>query len=211
MHLLQEDVQYVNMIEEGNELYASLEAAIEACSTQIGPPIAVIECCFQAASHYWDLLKIRLNGYAFPSEAAEIFFFRNIKPLFTSAIEYYGLLAYAQLFKDSEADAAVLQKFFCRERQRLDKFAAANHDFYQYYKSGATDFDDLWFVRANNDGGNFVKAKPHDIDSAAATRYDYLISSILALEKYVDYLCTAYGPAGSKPRTSRSPRRAAQR
>ena len=180
------------MIEEAKELYASLEASIAACNNHPGTPLEIIECCFQAANQYWSLMKNRLNGYVFPSQEEEIFFFRHIKPLFTSAIEYYGLLAHAQLFKDHVADEVECGRFLDRELKRLDKLTQTNHAFFEYYTTGATANDTLWFVRANNDGGNFVHAKPYDLDGESTTRYDYLISSFLALEKYGVYLRGIY-------------------
>ena len=176
------------MINEAKELYLAFGIAIESCKKDKPSAIAVIECCFEVAGQYWQKLKHRLVGYHFPSEAEEIYFFKTVKPLFTSAIEYYGLLAHSQLFKDSGPDGDSLKKFYCREIQRLDKFKEANHDFYVYYTSGANHNDAAWFTRANNDGGNFLKAKPHDLDCNSATRYDYLVSTLIALEKYAVFL-----------------------
>jgi hypothetical protein len=92
------------MIREAKAFYQTLETALDACKKDQPSAIAVIECCFEVANHYWPKIKALLAGYIFQSEAEEIYFFKTIKPLFTSAIEYYGLLAHAQLFKDSSPD-----------------------------------------------------------------------------------------------------------
>ena len=51
-----------------------------------------IECCFHICNNYWGQVRERLIHYEFNTRHDEIEFFKIIKPLFTSQIEYYGLI-----------------------------------------------------------------------------------------------------------------------
>ncbi|MEI9909759.1 MAG: RteC domain-containing protein [Bacteroidota bacterium] len=175
------------MKERAIQLYRVMQNDLAECVSRKLLPITELECCFQVCSNYWEKIKHKVIAHSFSSEMDEILFFKMMKPLFTSEIEYYGLLCHAQLFKDSTTDIEDLRQFWLREIMRLEKFINENCSFYNYYKNGNDENDISWFTRANNDGSNFLKAKSHDLDSGAATSHDYLISTLLALEKYNKY------------------------
>ncbi len=156
---------------------------LASCAGKKLPAITELECCFQICSNYWEKIKCEVIDHAFVSDKDEILFFKTVKPLFTCEIEYYGLLCHAQLFKDGITDIEALKKIWLREIMRLDKFINENCSFYNYYKNGNDENDISWFTRANNEGSNFLKAKSHDLDSGATTSHDYLVSTLLALEK----------------------------
>jgi hypothetical protein len=89
---------------------------------------------------------------------------------------------------EKETDAFELQKFWNSEALRLEKFIKANQGFYDYYKKGETDKDEIYFRRDNSDFSNFLKARPYDLEHRAATSHDHLIANIIALEKYQIYV-----------------------
>lgn len=147
-----------------------------------------LDCCFQICTSYWAIVKDRVASCDFETINEEIYFFKKIKPLFTSEIEYYGFVSFAEITKEKEADPVELQRFWSNETLRMEKFIKANQDFYEYYKSGKSDKDAIFFTRENSDLSNFLKAKPYDLETNATTSHDYLVSGILALEKYQNYL-----------------------
>ena len=108
---------------------------------QNGPwPERTIDCCFHTAEIYWVRLRTLIAGYQFSSITEEIDFFKNVKPLFTSEIEYYGLVYMAKLFRPETTHA--LEIFWMREFMRLEKFTSENTEFYLYYKNDETFMDE---------------------------------------------------------------------
>lgn len=83
------------------------------------------------AEKHWNALKDTMEHYVFESLDEEIYFFRKVKPLFTSKLQYYHLLK-----------AGIPNPFM-----RLQKFKEKHNSFYVYYKGGSTSQDDKWFVR----------------------------------------------------------------
>jgi len=147
-----------------------------------------VECCFHMAERFWALLRADLSGHVFDRIDDEIKFFKYTKPKFTSEVEYYSLLYHAELFRKDVHDAVDLRHFWTREKRRLKKFIAENEVFYQYYKEGKCEFDELYFVRSNSDLSNFPKAKVYDLEEKAATSHDSLVTMILALERYTMFI-----------------------
>ncbi len=140
------------MKEISNQLYQSMVQDCEYCRKKQLDVIRELECCFQICTRYWAILRERVAGYEFDSTDDEIFFFKNIKPLFTSEIEYFGFVSFAELSKGKETDIRELQKFWYNESLRLEKFIKVNEDFYGYYKSGRTNYQSyiqkqytIWF------------------------------------------------------------------
>jgi hypothetical protein len=113
-----------------------------------------------------------IEAVQFDSTRDEIDYYKTVKPLFKSQIEYYNLIYQGELLRPKERSE--LKEFWLREQQRLDKFIQENHEFYTYYKSGATNLDEDYFLATGftDDQGNPLY-------------YDNLIANILALERYM--------------------------
>lgn len=136
--------------------------------------MAGIECCFQIATHYRNILLNELVRYQFQHQAEEIFFFKKIKPLYNAEIEFYGLCNYAEIFKRTEGnkEPPALEPFLIKEKGRLEKFGKENTLFYNYIQEGRTDMDPVWFTRLE--------------DQSTNSQYDGLMGTYLAIEKYVE-------------------------
>lgn len=171
-----------------DHLYYSMMQDCEHCRKKQLYIMQELGCCFQICTRYWAIVRDHVAKYEFKNANEEIDFFRNIKPLFLSEIEYLGYVSFAELSKEKETDSNELEKFWNNEALRMEKFINANKSFYDYYKSGSSENDEIYFTRINSDLSNFLKAKPYDLDSNASTSHDYLVASILALEKYQTYL-----------------------
>lgn len=169
------------------EFYQSMLQDFGHCRKKQLPLIDEIECCFQICTKYWSQLKIEVSKYEFKSDADEINFFKNCKPKFTSEIEYYNLLYHAEIFKP-DIDIVELRKFWVKEGLRLKKFINEHEEFYSYYKNEDAYKDTLYFVRANSDYSNFSETRLHDMLVKACTSHDYLVSGIIAQERYNAYV-----------------------
>src|SRR6202040_4359461 len=79
------------------------------------------------------------------SKEDEIEFYKKVKPLFKSQIEFYNLLYQAEIFKPHD-EAGTMKEFWILEQQKLDRFIKDNSDFYIYYKNQVTNQDEEYFL-----------------------------------------------------------------
>lgn len=144
-----------------------------------------IESCYEISDRYWTTAKQKLIKFEFHSKQEEIFFFKKIKPAFTSEIEYFKLLYNLEVVITSDKQ---IDKFLLLERKRLQRFINHNSDFYAYYKDDRSDLDETYFLRANNKSNHKSNLRPYDNEKRARTSHDHLVAAIKALEKYEKYL-----------------------
>jgi hypothetical protein len=111
----------------------------------------------------------------FLSKLDEIDFYKRIKPLFKSQIEYYNLLYQAEILKPAELPGE-MKEFWIKEQQKLDRFIQDNLIMYLYHKNGATNRDEEYFFSGASENEN-----------GKTIYHDDLIATLLALEKYATY------------------------
>jgi hypothetical protein len=174
------------MKEKARLLYDSLQQELRCCKEKNLCIVAETEYCYTTANKYWELLKHEVSEYEFEKIEEEIEFFKKGKPLFTSEIVYYEFLYHIEFFKPEKQEE--LYNLLLWEKDRLSKFIWKNTAFYEYYKSGETNMDEIYFVRANSDLSNFPCAPVYDLDAKGTTSHDYLIARIIALERYDRYV-----------------------
>jgi hypothetical protein len=153
-------------------------------------PIPYILHYYEITDRYWTILSERLALFQFRCNKEEIHFFKEIKPLFTSEIEFVSLVYQLEAF--TPISDLEFCSFIKKERSRLSRFRERNQAFYQYYKEERTELDDIFFLRSNNLLNYFVYTRPYDLPISCCTSHDYLVSTILALEKYETYLNKRY-------------------
>lgn len=168
-----------------NRLYESMQEELKMCMEQSLPPLAEIENCHQIVLDYWHLLREKLCTYSFPNAEEEVCFFKEWKPRFVSEIIFYELLNHIELFKPE--NSASYRNLLLREKRRLEKFVWNNGDFVEYYKSGETSKDEIYFVRNKNEG-NAIEISPYDLNEKTSTAHDYQVAQIIALERYDQFL-----------------------
>jgi hypothetical protein len=166
------------------ERYESMEREIEKCRADSGDErdtIISIECCFNIALKYWSEIQMGIEAVQFDSSLAEIDYYKTVKPLFRSQIEYYNLLYQAELLRPGVQ--AEIKEFWLKEQQRLDRFVQSNRAFYDYYKSGARHLDEAYFLSLT-----YKDSQGYPI------YHDDLIAMILALERYMIFVGDKINP-----------------
>lgn len=163
------------MKEKWFTLYESMQREIEGCHKSGADKKAEIECCFNIGLKYWTEIQMGIDQENFVSSRDEIDYYKMVKPLFKSQIEFYNLIYQSELLKPD--DKSELKEFWLKEQQRLPRFIQENQEFYNYYKSGSTKLDEEYFLSSGftDDYGNSLY-------------YDNLIALILALERYMAYI-----------------------
>jgi hypothetical protein len=172
------------MTETCTQLYESMLAELQACREQGLPALKEIECCFSIACSCWNLVRKKLARHLFTSEEEEINFFKFQKPRFISEIIFYELLNHLEIFLPDGREH--YRNLLLRERTRLEKLAWSQPEFFEYYKSGRTDEDRLYFLRCPERAA--PELSPYDREGTTCTSKDYLAAQILALERYDELL-----------------------
>ena len=175
------------MKEQSDLLYQKMLAETELCRQQHPVEKEQIECAFRTCEMTWKKLQSLLHDHRFGSEMEEAWFFKNVKPRFTGLLEYYALVYKAALFIPDD-DGQDIYKFWQNELHLAKKFFSEHESFYQYYKTGMTEMDNIYFVRANGDPFAFPSSRTYSTDPAATTTHDHLIASIIARERYIAYV-----------------------
>lgn len=169
------------------KMYKMLRNELEECLKK-GSCKNSIEECFIIAGNYWSELRATIAEYEFRSEEEEILFFKTVKPLFTSELEYYSLLYHTLLFCPFDPERQ--KQFWERETKRLQDFKEQHPDFIAYYSSGKTDCDRIYYLRINEAQDRNGDAELYDKEPYSGTNHDHLIAKLRALERYNDYAQT---------------------
>jgi hypothetical protein len=135
-----------------------------------------IQTCFEIAGEYREMICKAVRCFAFTGKAEEIFFFKQVKPLFTAEVEFYTYVYHLALFrtKKMEQDPRELLAFYKRQLLRKDKLRKENPEFFDYTRDGSTDRDEKWFTRQVPKGDSSI--------------YDTLMGRYLAVEKFERYI-----------------------
>jgi hypothetical protein len=169
------------------EYYQQLLAALAVCEEGTAEEMEKIESGFKCSLEYWGKVQKHIKQNGFSSPAEEIYFFKKVKPRFTSYIEYYTCRYHAVLFMPVD-DPSELLNFWRWEMRKTEKFFETNEAFCQYMRDDATDRDEEYFLRAG-DGRTRVKSGGiHDVDPTTATTGDALVAMICAYEMYQSYI-----------------------
>lgn len=171
---------------EWQSIYEEMVAEIGKLLELPIPEIERVEQAFEIPLGYWEIVKSKLTVHEFKDEHAEIDFYKNIKPLFASYIEYLPLIYLA--LSILPPDLEMQQTFWRGELDRLQKFVVRHKDFVTYYKKRDTHYDEQYFLPKNNSTEEFIISKFYDGASKFRTSHDHLVTSLIAHEMYHIYV-----------------------
>lgn len=181
------------MKEQYRQLYEKMLVEMEACGKRFSTEKEQVECCFQTCERYWNALLKLLNHRQFRTVSDQIWFFKTVKPAFTGLLEYFALVYKAALFHpETGSDIHEIRNFWKKELRHAEKFLSENEQFYTYYKTGRTEMDEVYFVRASDPCD--PSAQPiHRNHYAGAffqnnSTHDGIFAAIMARDKYLGYV-----------------------
>lgn len=130
-------------------------------------------------------MKRYVSSYSFENVAEEIHFFKDVKPLFYSKYIYF-INVYNFLMQLPPGGEEAVRTYINFHLTDLQRFFDVNKAFYQYYRSGSSQMDEVYFTR----GGFDVQMELEDFeeDEQYSTSHDYKLSKIIANEKFQEYL-----------------------
>jgi hypothetical protein len=179
------EISYMKMNDKYQMLYSEMLKDIERSQGVALPEEDRVASGFWIAHNYWERLKSLMANSSFKDDAEEIDFFRNVKPQFTSPIEYFTILSEALVCVPRTNLTAF--NFWDGESKRYDRYCERNQVFIEYLESGDHTKDCQYFLKRNS-GLTFVpKAPVFDVDPEFCTSHDHLVRGWLAQKRYQEY------------------------
>jgi len=176
------------MSPEYQEYHQQLLAAFQSHEDTSRTEMEMIEACFKASLDHWGKVCKWVKDNGFGDVYDEIRFFREIKPSFTSYIEYYTFRYHVLLFAPI-GDPLELKRFWRWEERKMQRFFEDNAEFCRYMREGNTQFDREYFLRTTDLNGNLRSPDlVHDLDLDLVSPKDPLVTVMRAYELYGRYI-----------------------
>lgn len=168
--------------------YASLLQSLEKIEAECeGEMIEIYEQSLLEIDHAIRALKSLVDAADFQSAAEEVYFFKEIKPLFVSQFIYYSKVLEIEVSKPN-AGQHILKEYYEYELKNLKNFVDDYNGFYEYYRRKATYMDEKYFVRNQFDFKMSVDSRLYNYDINFTTSHDHLVAQIVANDKLERHL-----------------------
>lgn len=171
-------------------LYEKMEGQLKVIKDESYPLLKETSQCITICRETLEELKKQVEKNPLKEVKDEIEFFKEIKPRFYSQFIYYVKIFHIEINRPTASDKVQIS-YLESQLMRIKHFFDNNLDFYQYYRSGATHFDEVYFVRGQQD----IRLLPDDltlsIDHSFSTIQSYKVSKLFAYELLRIYLNTA--------------------
>lgn len=132
-------------------------------------------------------LRIKIQTYVFSTKEDEILFFKTHKPEILARLLFFYKIYRIETQCPNGSDK-VIRSYINGELDNLTYFFNRNLDFYQYYRSHSTVYDEYYFVRGKADLRLCTDSAQFDKDPDFSTGYDYKVAKIIANEMLRIYL-----------------------
>lgn len=150
----------------------------------------IINDSLEIVYYLYDILlnlRGKINEYKFNNKEDEIFFFKVQKPELLGRLIYFYKI-YLIETQCPTGSNEVVKNYLNQELDSLTYFFNRNLDFYQYYRSNSTVYDEYYFLRGKNDIRLCTDSAQFDKDPKFSTGYDYKVAKIIANEMLRIYL-----------------------
>jgi RteC protein len=137
--------------------------------------------------NYISKLKAFVNNYKFFGKEEEINFFKHLKPKFYSRLIYHQKIVSIQTHLPL-ATLNDIRTYYLNELRKINDYINSNHEFVTYYRSQATSFDEIYFLRKEPDSWLLMNFEDYETDLNFTTIYDHKISKIIAFELLSEFL-----------------------
>jgi len=170
-----------------NVLHSDLNEQLNFTDLEIDDPIQRSESAINIIINSMAKLKAIFEKEKSISQEAEIDFFKNIKPKFTSKLIYYNAI-YKIETKKPHGGERILKKYINHELEKLKRYFDNNLDFYRYYRTGSNYLDTKYFTRGKFDIKLTLDSFYFEADHRFSTSHDFKVAKIMAHDLIQVYL-----------------------
>ncbi len=132
-------------------------------------------------------LKAFVLDREFTSKEEEINFFKRLKPKFYSKLIYHQKVISIQSHLPL-APLNGIKNYYLDELRKINDYISSNQELVTYYRSQATSFDEIYFLRKQPGSWLLMSSEDFDVDLNFTTIYDHWISKIMAFELVSEFI-----------------------
>ena len=154
-----------------NEILKKLETSINELEVEADYSIQQIEAVIHLILECLSEVKGHILKSGFKNKEDEIRFFKNQKPIIVAKLIYYNTIYKIETKKPYGAKP--IRKYLNKELKKLKRFFDNNLDFYKYYRSNNSFFDEKMFLRGNHDIKLWLDTYYFQSDQSFSTSHDY--------------------------------------
>lgn len=134
---------------------------------------------FHVLGAAFNQLKTFILAYHFHDDAEEIYFFKHVKPMLCSHLIYYRKIYNIEMNRPVGSIEA--QRIYLHhELDRIHEFQHKRQDFYRYLRSGASNLDEIYFMRNKTDMELYLESFYYERDPQFSTNCDFKVARIMA-------------------------------
>ena len=122
----------------------------------------------------------------FPSDEAEITFFKYQKPYIEGRLQYFKRL-HQYVLEQPISGFSKQRKFVNNELSKLDTQECKQLEFVKYYRLEEDKLDHIYFLRGSDKLQLFVDNSNHFKDPEFTTSHDYFVSKIIAHDLLIKF------------------------
>ena len=163
-----------------------LQAEIALLDAEPISPIERLKHTLSLTAGVINDMKAEVLKNGFVVEEEEIYFFKHIKPAFY-AVQIYELSLHDLATRKPVGTCEMLRAYYEDELLYILRFFKTNAFHYYYYKTGATELDDRYFVR-DAQPGRIPIMDIIDPLPGFSTALDYTVAKFMAYERLQLYL-----------------------
>ncbi len=149
------------------------------------PEMERIESCYHVTMNYWTEVKEIFKQQDVYDEELEIEFFKSMKPVYTSYIEYYLILHQALLFLPENPQEAV--SYWEEELKRYNRYCDKHADFIKYFESYSSEYDAAYFTIRNNRQEMPARERIYEDEDCRST-HDHVVRGLMANSMYNEFV-----------------------
>lgn len=132
-------------------------------------------------------LKQYLIEFPFQTEEEEIHFFKHQKPLLSSWLIFYKSVYLIEL-EMPHGSMSDKKQYLESKLERYARYSKSNMMLLHYFRSNATNYDHIYFVRDRAKRQQITDSFSNEIDYSFCTGYDFRIANFMAHEKLEEFI-----------------------
>ncbi|WP_262152714.1 RteC domain-containing protein [Chryseobacterium foetidum] len=167
------------ILKKTEQLYEKLKLDLEYIELEEEDFIRISELSLFKIDEAVRGLKSLVTKFEFECAADEIYFFKNLKPLFISKFIYHSRVIDILTYLPAAGREAQLN-YYLQEIEKLVVHHDAHIEFYSYYRRGAAYLDKKYFLRRMYDLKMSLPSGLYNYDESFTTSHDHLVAQLLA-------------------------------
>lgn len=173
-----------------DSLYEDMNLKLEEINKNEFNNIQALRRCSYEVLQCLTRLKVYITDNKFLDKESEIHFFKNIKPKFLSKFIYYHKV-FEIVSRLPFSSMEEMKSFYLLELDKIKDYLNENKEFYSYYRSNSTLFDEAYFLRKEPESWLLLNFDDYETDLNFTTIYDHKLSKIIAYESLSVFILEA--------------------